>query len=210
MIKQKQLFPHEPSQGLIGDCYRTSIACLLDLDASLVPNFVRDRFDFAAGCVPDTDALNADIQAWLGTQGYRLVAFAWDGQVSLDALLGMMGNSNPDVYYLLSGTNPRNVNHAVIGCGADIVWDPSTTARDDEPALIGPCSNGMYLVEFLVPLRMIKTFEPVLVEHAYIEDEPRPEDEREPGTRCEMCGNIGAHNVECPVAIFLDIKEGRV
>lgn len=32
MKYNKQLFRHHPEQGIFGDCHRTAIACMLDLE----------------------------------------------------------------------------------------------------------------------------------------------------------------------------------
>ena len=39
MTPYKQLNHHDPDNGIIGDCYRTAIACLLDLPPDALPNY---------------------------------------------------------------------------------------------------------------------------------------------------------------------------
>ena len=36
----KQLHKHDPDNGVWGDCHRTAIGCLLDIEPELIPNFL--------------------------------------------------------------------------------------------------------------------------------------------------------------------------
>jgi len=39
MRPQKQKFAHKPDEGVFGDCFRTALAAILDLDRDDVPHF---------------------------------------------------------------------------------------------------------------------------------------------------------------------------
>ena len=41
MIRRRQLFRHEPHNVIYGDCHRTAIACLLDMEPWQVPHFTQ-------------------------------------------------------------------------------------------------------------------------------------------------------------------------
>lgn len=46
MIEYEQLIPHHnEAEGMIGDCWRTCIACILEMPPNLVPHFMRDAKD---------------------------------------------------------------------------------------------------------------------------------------------------------------------
>ena len=45
MTPQKQMFLHDPDNGVWGDCQRTAIACILDRDVEDVPHFFHDGCD---------------------------------------------------------------------------------------------------------------------------------------------------------------------
>lgn len=54
MTPYKQLYGHNPDQGIFGDCFRTALGCLLNLPPEKVPHF----YD---GCGPDDDERVADV-----------------------------------------------------------------------------------------------------------------------------------------------------
>jgi hypothetical protein len=139
MIQRKQLFLHRPAEGQYGDCHRTAIACLLDLEPDQVPHFLHDDCDGTA--------FRKRVDAYLRTQGLVQVEEAFNSSLA-DVLL-TLDSLAPHVYYLLGGKSKTGCNHTVIGCGGEIVWDPSPA----EVGIVGPCSDGMYWITFLVPLR---------------------------------------------------------
>ena len=137
MTPQKQLNKHDPANGVYGDCGRTVIACLLDLHPSEVPHFW-DR--------GETNNLTADedCRKWLAKRGLRIITWAVDG--GLVEVLTFMNQLNPETYYTLMGTSPRNVNHVVICRNDEIVHDPSLDGGD----FIGPSNDGHWWIEVLV------------------------------------------------------------
>lgn len=143
MIKHKQLFRHKPEEGIIGDCERTAIACLLDLYPSEVPHFGEKYFD-------DGVMFNRMEDAYLLTQGYCRIQIPYE--CDLNTFFIGARFCNPSVYYLLSGQSKTGCNHTVICCGDQIVWDPSL----DDAGIIGPCSDGYYWVTYLIPTKFTK------------------------------------------------------
>lgn len=142
MIKRKQLFRHRPAEGTIGDCHRTAIACLLDVEPDVVPHFGALYFDDPAG-------FNQAFEDWLSARGYRTVVIAFQ-DISLAYLLESIGTQNKGAYYLLGGTSRTGVNHTVICCGCEIAHDPSL----DDSGITGPCDDGYWWITFLVPRLM--------------------------------------------------------
>ncbi|HEY0684719.1 MAG TPA: hypothetical protein VGD45_20450 [Steroidobacter sp.] len=141
MIKRKQLFRHDPANGVYGDCHRTAIACLLDLEPDQVPHFGEHY--------TDSETFHRRESEWLETRGWCTVSVAYNA--SLDDVLRCQGFMNPDVLYLLGGKSRTGCGHTVIGCGDRIIWDPSL----DDSGIIGPFdSDGLYWVTYLVPLAM--------------------------------------------------------
>lgn len=141
MIKRKQLFRHRPAEGVIGDCHRTAIACLLDLEPEAVPHFGEIYFG-------EPELFNAAFEGWLKRNGYRTVIIPYNAP--LEDVLASIGHQNDGAYYLLGGTSRTGVNHTVIGCGNEIAHDPSI----DDSGIVGPCDDGYYWVTFLVPASM--------------------------------------------------------
>ncbi len=140
MTPQKQLYLHKPAEGISGDCYRTAIACLLDRAPAEVPHF------YDHNVAPGDGEQHRD--AWLAEQGWFRVAIAFNSD--LVSLLRMMEALNPGTYYILSGFSRTGVNHSVIGCGGEIVHDPSLT----DAGIVGPCDDGFYWIELLLPIAM--------------------------------------------------------
>lgn len=143
MIEQKQLFRHDPENGIYGDCFRTAIACLLNIKPEQVPHIGPDEWASA-------DAFGAHFDRVLESFGLHKVEIAFD---KLDALLATMQICNPRTYYLLSGKSSNGVGHVVIALGGEIVWDPA----QDDSGIVGPMDeDGLYWVTFLVPSSMRK------------------------------------------------------
>lgn len=141
MIYSKQLFYHQPDRGSIGDCHRTAIACLLDLEPEQVPHFGEHHFG-------DGAAFNRAVRQFLAGRGLVPVDVIYG--CSLEELLAMMGHMNPTARYLLGGRSANGVNHTVVGCGGRIEWDPSM----DDSGIVGPCDDGFYWVTWLVPIAL--------------------------------------------------------
>jgi hypothetical protein len=145
MIERKQLFRHRPHEGQIGDCHRTAIACLLDMEPETVPHF--GAKDFEVGIEKCTQV--EEVDAWLAERGYAQVHIAFGGE--LEDVLASVGALNPKAYYLLGGWSRTGVNHTVIGCGNRIAWDPS----QNDAGIVGPCSDGYFWVTFIVPSLLV-------------------------------------------------------
>lgn len=137
----KQLFRHDPANGIIGDCQRTVFACLLDKDSPAdVPHFGEKYIDDQEGWVES-------IQTYLRGEGYYHVEYAFNG--TLDQIMAVHQNINPNLYYLLTGKSKNNTNHVVIARGNQIVWDPAI----DDAGIVGPADDGFYWVGHLIQIR---------------------------------------------------------
>lgn len=138
MTPNKQLFRHSPAEGLIGDCWRTCIACLLDLRPDEVPHFCAD-------CWEDNQKATANAREFLALANLDFVEVAFQGD--LDLILRGVAAANPGKFYLLAGNSKNGVGHSVICCDDRIVWDPSL----DDSGIVGPMDDGYYWVTWLVP-----------------------------------------------------------
>ena len=139
MTPQKQLLRHDPDNGVYGDCFRTTLACLLDLAPAEVPHFMDGAVSDATG----VDAANA----WLAKRRMMLICFPFD--CGLDLLFATMAKLNPGVHYLLTGESRSGVNHCVVCRDDRIVWDPSLT----DAGIVGPTSEGHYWINVLAVLQ---------------------------------------------------------
>ena len=130
MLHHEQAFRrHQPENGLYGDCFRTLIACLLDLPRDDVPNF-------AEGLPAWTPEAQAECirraRAWLAPE--RTV---WNFPIKASDLATVMGwtaRHNPDCRYIVcGGTRWKGVNHAVAAWGDRIEWNPFPAAKIISP-----------------------------------------------------------------------------
>lgn len=142
MIFSKQLNLHQPKEGIIGDCWRTAIACLMDKLPEEVPHFLEPYWR-------EPDATNAlrDIREWLATYGLGYVEVPF-GACELDHMLHCMNLWGDSAPMLLSGTSKNGTNHIVIVKDGKIIWDP---ARDDS-GIVGPTDTGYWFVGLITKL----------------------------------------------------------
>ena len=117
MIKTDQLFAHDPTLGVYGDCMRATIASLLDLPSEAVPHFLYDNCN--------NDEYNERMSTYLGDRGLCYIEF---GAFDLDLHLYNIHHMTP-VYHSICDESPRFVSegHAVVGCNGQVVHDPHPT-----------------------------------------------------------------------------------
>lgn len=133
----KQIFRHDPENGVYGDCYRTAIACLLDLDPQDVPHEHRDL---------SGDEHVALYKDWLHARGLFRVAVPMQCD-SVAWALQVAAHWSDGLPYIFTGTSRTGVNHCVVGQADKIIHDPSQT----EAGIVGPCQpDGYYWVEWIV------------------------------------------------------------
>lgn len=146
MIRQHQLFRHDPENGTYGDCHRTAIACLLDLQPQDVPHFYQLKVD--ALNRGEDFSWRGEVERFLNSKGYTGVDITYTS--SLNELFDYMSLVNPRTLYLLGGTSMRGTNHTVICRGGGFEWDP----HPDSDFVIAPLDNGLFEVTFLLPISM--------------------------------------------------------
>lgn len=91
-----------------GDCFRTCVACILELPLDAVPNF-------------------CDVDLYPGDDGEWFVALdEWLQMFNLSAIcLSHDGTFAPRGFAILSGGSPRgDFNHSVVAHNGEMVWDP--------------------------------------------------------------------------------------
>lgn len=138
MIPHKQLNYHDPNNGIYGDCGRTVIACLLEMEPEEVPHF----WDGEETAHDPT----IDCRRWLDERGCIMYRFGFNAEGILEDLQGVLdyvGNLNPDQYWVLMGRSENDTNHVVVCKGNQIVHDPAL----DNSGIIGPCLEGCWIVE---------------------------------------------------------------
>lgn len=142
MKPQKQRIKHDPANGLYGDCHRTAIACILDMEAEDVPHFM----DGTPGKGPAPEA-NAAAERWLNERGLNQICVLFSGSLSVQEVIETVKNTNherPGIVFILGGESRTGVNHSVVCCDGAIVCDPSPVGA----GIVGPCDDGFYWLTF--------------------------------------------------------------
>lgn len=139
MTPHKQLIRHDPDNGQWGDCWRTAVACLLDMPPADVPHL--NGPDYTQG------QQSIEMRAWLAERRLTLFDFAWPGDQPLDMLLASLVHVVGDrpLHFMVSGTSPRDTVHVVIATIGGVVHDP----HPDGGGLIGPVEDGNWWIGFL-------------------------------------------------------------
>lgn len=142
----KQLHRHDPSEGLIGDCWRTCIANLMGLKPTEVPHFAEKYFAADGG---DASEFFAATRAWLALRGLALVTIA----VNAGCLENSLQLSQAP--YIIGGrTGLKDVGHVCLGHGhLQILHDPS-----GEESALQPYKDvdggSYYWLHFLIPINL--------------------------------------------------------
>lgn len=149
MKLQKQLIPdHNPAEGRYGDCYRTCIAILLDMDAADVPHFA--EMELVNGW--DRDKTDAVVREWLAERGYTMLSMVVQATFGgIDAWA--VGATGGLPYILTSQSNKyKDVCHCTIAQNAfDPVWCPQVGRPvRQEPFYDKVAENYFYGIEMLV------------------------------------------------------------
>jgi hypothetical protein len=133
----KQLFKHDPENGVYGDCARTVVACMLDVRPESVPHENR---------VLEDGQQRQILNDFLRPMGLAIMflAFPQDPQEMME----IMAVSNPGLHYMLSGLSRTGCNHVVICQDDKIVHDPSLT----DAGIVGRCDDGLTYIEMLVKI----------------------------------------------------------
>lgn len=120
MIPVDQLYIHGESD-VVGDCFRASIASILELPCDAVPHFEHLCPDAETG-----EDANIMLNLWLEQFGLRFFEIeAWDIAIG-DFLRKWLV---PCGYHTISGPSPRaasgeNYWHACVGYAGEVVHDP--------------------------------------------------------------------------------------
>lgn len=115
---------HDPANGKYGDCYRTCIAMMLDMERDEVPHF----FDkVTAPETADNDCIHR-AETWLRGFGLSLFTMVWPGDYPMEMIMATIRSQNgPEVRYMLTGESGKydDIGHVVVCRGDKVFADPS-------------------------------------------------------------------------------------
>lgn len=134
---QKHLF--NDGSGVVGDCHRTCIAMILDLDRDEVPHFMEDvPYNLADGA-PECAAAEQAEREWLRSRGLVPVYWGYDGDTPLTTVLEVLTNTVRDCAVILGCTSGNGVNHSVVFYNGGL-YNPN------DGTIAGPMRNGYWYV----------------------------------------------------------------
>ena len=122
------------------DPFRTSIACLLELDMYDVPDFA----DINGGS--DPEVFDHAIRQWLLYHDLRLVKIICN--LSLEDVLKDMEKYNPGVEYILAGKGKNDFVNCVCCKGGQIAHDVNL----NNISVVAPDSRNYYTLLFFSPI----------------------------------------------------------
>ena len=147
--RYRQLHRHAPDEGLIGDCWRTCIACILGLKPQQVPHFVEQ----AVNAGRKTDGYHVELaNEWLAKRGFGIISIALRADAPSIAF-----SMTPGIHYILGGSGSAGlgVHHCVVGEGHfQTAWDPSPWATGPLTPLTDANGAQYYWLEFIVPINL--------------------------------------------------------
>ena len=145
MKRHIQKFRHRPELNEIGDCDRTTVACLLNMDIDDVPHWGKSNWK-------NPRLWDAERTKWLSARGLHPVRFLIGGD-DVEDVLNWQAAANPGTVYLLTGTSANLTPHVVICKNDEIIHDPSI----DKSGIAGPLINSgsgerYFEIEYFVPI----------------------------------------------------------
>lgn len=136
MIPHVATIAHKPDVGKYGDCFRTSIAAILDIETpELVPHFADNGVDGLE--------MIERFRKWLARLNYAPIMLCYDGSQSFDEL--MQGFDGITVPFLVWGQTADGP-HCVICCNGALLHDVALVRT---PMLRGAGADGEWIVIFI-------------------------------------------------------------
>ena len=145
MIEHKQLYKHDPKNGIYGDCFRTSIACILDMNPLDVPHWYAELWPPGVINAEIADLVRVELIKWLGQFGLSYVELPITASDNETLFQFLRGYFPPDVYIAL-GCSSKNGGHSVVVNSTGYIWDPAI----DNSGCVGPMSDGFYWVGMII------------------------------------------------------------
>lgn len=149
----KQMYRHDPKNGIYGDCDRTVIACLLDFDHPTdVPHFFERISEESEQW--EVDEAYERKKEWLRKRGKTIVQFSFTTD-DLKTVVEAISFQNSGIPFALIGRASRGVGHVVLCENGRIIHDPhpdiDVIPADPSDIILGPEPvTEAYWVQFIV------------------------------------------------------------
>lgn len=133
--------PEEWHRGLVGDCWRTAICCIIERPPWHTSNLVDQVIH------RPRDLWTTFYAHWLARLGWRAYSFGIDWE-DVDYPRHAYDEDGCG-YHLIIGRTVRGTSHVVVGLDGRIIWDPSPS----QTGLVPPTDHATrWWFEKIVPL----------------------------------------------------------
>lgn len=140
MTPQLQRYRFNDGSGVVGDCHRTCIAMILDLDRDEVPHFMQDvPYECTAESPESVVAEQAERDWLLREWGLVPVYWGYDGSMALGDVLTVLTNTVRGTAAILVCTSGNGCNHSVVFYNGQL-YNPN------DGNIAGPMRNGFWYV----------------------------------------------------------------
>jgi hypothetical protein len=127
-----------------GDCHRTCIAMILNMDRDDVPHFMEGVHPDTPADDPAWEACAQKERDWLRERGLSIVVIPYVGETPLEVLLEQLGKFAIDAPVILGVTSGNGCNHSVVVYNGKI-YNPN------EGTIAGPMKDGLWWLTLYVP-----------------------------------------------------------
>lgn len=139
MTPHKQLIKHDPANGRFGDCHRTCIAMILDLEPSEIPHFNQGVYPDTPEGAPEYDRAVQAERDWLSSHGLAMLTVPFPGDHPLESLFRHVDAWAPRAPVILGGTSGLGSGHSCVYFEGQL-HDPSGNG------LVGPMKDGYWWI----------------------------------------------------------------
>jgi hypothetical protein len=138
---QLQRYGHNEADGTFGDCHRTCIAMILDLDRDEVPHFMHGVPNTADAEAPESQAAERAEREWLLARSLAPVHWGYDGSTSLADVLAALERTVRGTAVILGCTSGNGFNHSVVVYNG-YIYNPAGS----NGTVAGPMRDGFWVV----------------------------------------------------------------
>lgn len=125
----------------LGDCHRTCIAMILDLDRDEVPHFMANVPHEADAESPECKAAEEAEREWMAARGLAPIHWGYTGDTPLLEVLAVLGRLVRGTAVILGCTSGNGVNHSVV-VYEGAIYNPA----GGNATIAGPMRDGFWIV----------------------------------------------------------------
>jgi len=137
MKPQMQKYLFNDGSGVVGDCHRTCLAMILNMDRDDVPHFMQDVPYNSTAEDPESQAAAQAERDWLAQRGLTTASWAFAGVTLEDVVQVVSSQTNAAV--ILGCMSQNRTNHSVVLYQGEI-------HNPNGGEIIGPMKDGFWWI----------------------------------------------------------------